>query len=322
NRLDAMWTERKAPFSDHGPYLKKGEVIKTKGIYAVGPAPGSMESMPDFQSLKHTRLWLSQKHEKPFFLVQGINKPHLSFTVPQEFFDLYPLESIQLPETIPNDLSDIPPAAFEIFSRKDSAQFKHIRDYQDGRGWKLTMQAYLASISFSDWILGQIIDALEAGPHAKNTLIVLWSDHGYHLGEKEKLHKQTLWNQACHVPLIISLPEAQSSGTRCDAPVSLLDLYPTLNTLCQFTQAPPQVLDGHDLSPLLANPKATWTHPSITSHGPQNLAISDQRYRYIRYQDGSEELYDHKTDPHEFKNLAADPAMTSHKKRLGHMLPN
>ncbi len=321
DRIDAMWTEKMPPFSDHGPYLTQAEVIETKGIYAVGPAPGGMKSMPDVKSLAHMRQWLNEKHKNPFLIIQGINKPHLSFVAPQEFFELYPLDEIQVPETVEDDLADVPAASSKIFSRKDRLQFKRVRDYKDGLGWKMTMQGYLASISFCDWVLGQILDELGSSPYANNTIVVLWSDHGYHIGEKEKLHKQALWSQSCRVPFVIRLPNKTDSGSRCEAPVSLLDIYPTLRELCGLSKAVPQQLDGHSLVALLDDPDAEWPCVATTSHGPENAAVSDSRYRYIRYSDGSEELYDHQSDPREYQNVASDPEREAVKKRLAASLP-
>jgi arylsulfatase A-like enzyme len=186
----------------------------------------------------------------------------------------------------------------------------------------MTMQAYMASISFSDWVLGQILDALDDSEHADNTIVVLWSDHGYHIGEKEKLHKQTLWSQACHVPFVIRLPKGTNEATRCAAPVSLLDIYPTLNELCDLTQAVPQSLDGHSLVPLIKDSETEWPHVAVSSHGPSNVAVSDARYRYIRYADGSDELYDHEADPREFTNLAGLPKAERVKQRLAKSLPD
>jgi arylsulfatase A-like enzyme len=319
DRIAAMWTERKPPFSDHGPILTVGDDVMGKGVYKIGPAPGGMESMPDLAALKNTRGWLARTHEKPFFMVHGISKPHLSFVVPQRFFDLYPLDSIVLPDIPPDDFSDIPPSVRNSFLREiDVAQFKAIQQTEDG--WKKVMQAYLASISFCDWVVGDLLDALEASPHAANTIIVLWSDHGYHIGEKQKLHKQALWTQTSRMPFLIHLPGMK--GRNCAAPVSLLDIYPTLSELCDLNQPVPQALAGHSLVPLLRDPAHAWPHVALTSHGFHNAAVTDTRYHYIQYADGSNELYDHSNDPREYRNLAAKPELKPVVERLKTSIPN
>lgn len=320
DRVAAAWTEKKPPFSDHGPKGPKGGDIMGPGVYSSGPAPGGMESMPDVEILKNTQGWLAQKHDKPFFMVHGISKPHLSFVVPQRFFDLYPLASIKRPEILQDDYSDIPAYAKDsVLQEKDLAMFKRVSDTE--QGWEKVMQAYMASISFCDWVLGEILDSLDASPYAENTIIILWSDHGYHIGEKAKLHKRALWTQTSRMPFLIHLPGMKSAGQPCAAPVSLLDIYPTLNELCRLDQAVPQALFGHSLAPLLADPSSTWPHLALTSHGPENAAVTDARYHYIRYADGSEELYDHQTDPREYKNLASQPDLKPVTQRLAAKIP-
>jgi len=319
-RMAATWTERKPPFSNHGPILKNGNNVMGSGVHAIGPAPGDGETMPDVDILNNTQRWLKQKHEKPFFLVHGISKPHLSFVVPQRFFDMYPLDSIVLPETPDDDYSDIPPVVKEkVLNSQDLEHFIRIR--KAGNGWKEVMQAYLASISFCDWILGQVLDSLAASPYAESTIIVVWSDHGYHIGEKEKLHKRSLWSQTCRVPFLISIPGMNTASRNCAAPVSLLDIFPTLNEVCRLDQDVPQALAGHSLAPLLKNPDAPWPHLALTSSAPGNAAVSDPRYRYIRYADGSDELYDHQNDPREYRNLAKQPDFKPVIARLAESLP-
>ncbi|TWU02211.1 sulfatase [Stieleria varia] len=318
-RLDAAWTQRLAPFSNHEPKHGPNRIIGG-GILSIGPASIGVESMPDTAIVNNTRAWLSQKHDKPFLIVHGINKPHLSFVVPQSFFDLYPLESLVLPETPHDDFDDIPESVKQTFlKRGDRKKFAQIRKTKNG--WKEVMQAYLASISFCDWVLGEILDALDASPYADNTIVVLWSDHGYHIGEKEWLHKRALWTQTTRVPFLISVPGMDTAGENCAAPVSLLDIYPTLCELCHLDQAVPQLLAGHSVTPLLKNPSQDWPHVAVTSHGEGNAATIDARYHYIQYADGSEELYDHQTDPREYNNLAHQPDLNSVIKRLAESIP-
>ena len=168
--------------------------------------------------------------------------------------------------------------------------------------WEEAIQAYYASITHSDKQVGRILDGLKSSSYSENTIIVLWSDHGYHLGEKDHWHKFTLWERSTHVPLIIVAPGLTKPGSVCEAPVSLLDLYPTLVDLCGLPVNPE--LEGHSLLPLLLDPEASWEHVALTTHGKNNHAVRSKHFRYIRYADGTEELYDHRTDPNEWENLA------------------
>ena len=201
-----------------------------------------------------------------------------------------------LPKTVDHDLDDIPAAGLKFASARRS-DFEAIK--KAGK-WQHAIRAYLTSISYADAQLGRVLDALEKSSHANNTVIVLWSDHGWHLGEKEHWHKTTLWEEATRVPLIIRAA-GYSAGT-CTRPVSLLDLYPTLHELCRLKQTRPH--DGVSLTPLLRNPQASWHRPAVTEYKRGNAAVRSERYRYIRYRDGSEELYDHQVDPEEWNNLA------------------
>ena len=250
---------------------------------------------------------LHKKHAKPFFLGCGLYRPHEPWFVPKKYFEPFPLESIQLPPGYKeNDLDDIPEAGRTVARNR---YFAHIQEKGE---WKKGIQGYLASIHFADAMLGRVLDALEAGPNANNTIVVLWSDHGWQLGEKEHWQKFTPWRAVTRVPLMIRVPESTSAalpaGTKpggiCDAPVNLLSLYPTLLDLCKLPAN--NANDGPSLLPLLQNPNAAdWHHQSVTYLAqPQAYAISGRTHRYIHYADGSEELYDIGTDPYEWNNLA------------------
>lgn len=253
--------------------------------------------MGDGQAVAWASEFLQQQHDDSFFLAVGIFRPHLPWYSPQKYFDLYPLEQIVLPDVRADDLDDVPAAGIE-FAEARGDEWRLVADA--GR-WRHAVQAYLASISFSDAMVGQLLRKLDESHYAANTIVVLWSDHGWHLGEKHHWHKSTLWEEATRVPLIIAAPGVTQPGSRTRSPVGLIDLYPTLIDLCDLPPNPS--LDGTSLKPLLKQPARVWQQPAITTHGRGNHAVRSERYRYIRYADGSEELYDHRNDPRELKNL-------------------
>jgi len=248
---------------------------------------------------------LQKKHKQPFFLACGIYRPHEPWFVPQKYFDLFPIEDIQLPQGYKaDDLDDLPP---EGQRRGPNRYFAHIRKHKQ---WKQGIQGYLASIAFADAMVGRVIDALEKGPNRDNTIVVLWGDHGWHLGEKQHWQKFTGWRVCTRVPLIVRVPDGVpglSRGTRagstCTKPVNLLSLFPTLTELAGLPHKADN--DGPSIVPLLGNPQANWPHVSVTHlDKPGSYGLSAERWRYIHYASGDEELYDNKTDPYEWTNLA------------------
>ncbi|MDG1890590.1 MAG: sulfatase-like hydrolase/transferase, partial [Verrucomicrobiota bacterium] len=175
------------------------------------------------------------------------------------------------------------------------------------------------SISFADAQVGRVLRALEASKHAHNTLVVLWGDHGWHLGEKEHWRKHALWDVSTRTPLIISMPRGLARGRLCHRPVSLIDLYPTLLDLCGMPK--PVGLDGQSLKPLLRNPQLEWDRPVLMTHGFMNHAVQTERWRYIQYHDGGKELYDQDQDPNEWSNLAWLPEYQEVVRNLQAALP-
>jgi arylsulfatase A-like enzyme len=265
---------------------------------------------------------LGKEHDQPFFLGCGIYRPHEPWFVPKAYFEPFPLEDVQLPPGYrPDDLDDVPPLARRIARNR---YFPHI--LWNGQ-WRNGVQGYLASIHFSDAMVGRVLDALEKGPNAGNTIVVLWSDHGWHLGEKEHWQKFTSWRACARVPLIVrvpkgvpGLPEGTTAGSVCDRPVSLLDLFGTLTELCGI-EAKPGIESG-SIVPLLRDPRAAWDRPAITQlDRPQNYAVSTQRWRYLHYADGGEELYDIQEDPYEWHNRAGDSACAAELARLRALAP-
>ena len=246
----------------------------------------------------------------------GFYRPHVPFFPPRRVYESF--KDVELPEVIEDDWDDIPDAARKV-SMSNPKIPVHEWMKQKNR-WQLAVHAYLASVRWVDEQIGRVLDALDQGPHAKNTIIVLFSDHGYHLGEKQRWSKFSLWERTTRVPLIISVPNGTKG--RSEQPVELLSIYPTLIDLCELSKNPK--LEGVSLQPLLKNPEAKWNHVAISTLGQNNHAVRDRRWRYIRYADGSEELYDHQNDSNEWENLAKGKVDSIHQKvinRLKRHLP-
>ncbi|UCF15133.1 MAG: sulfatase-like hydrolase/transferase [Phycisphaerales bacterium] len=257
---------------------------------------------------------LQKKHDKPFFIGCGFFRPHLPWYVPNKYFDMYPLDKITLPNVNDDDLDDVP----ELGKRMAKPQGDHAKVIKY-KQWRKAVQGYLASITFVDTCVGRVIDALDNSVYADNTIIILWSDHGWHLGEKLHWRKFSLWEEATHNVLMAVVPGLTRPHQRCSRPVSMIDIYPTLIELCGLT--PKKELEGRSLLPLLKNPVAKWDRPALTTHGRNNHSLRGERFRYIRYSDGTEELYDHDKDALEWTNLANDPKYAAVKKAFAKWLP-
>ncbi len=265
---------------------------------------------------------LSRQHEKPFFLACGIYRPHEPWFVPQKYFDQFPLEDIQLPAGYrTDDLDDLPPAGKR---RGPNRYFAHIQ--KQGQ-WKKGIQGYLASIAFADAMIGRVLDALKKGPNKDNTIVVLWSDHGWHLGEKQHWQKYTAWRVCTRVPLIVRVPpgapglsKGTKAGSRCTKPVNLLSLFPSLTDLAGLPDKKDN--DGPSIVPLLKNPQADWPHASVTYLSePGSIGLSTENWRLIHYANGEEELYDSRKDRFEWTNLAALPEHQNKLKELRDLVP-
>lgn len=284
---------------------------------------GSVEAddraMADGQVVAWSADQISASMDQPRFNAIGIYRPHLPWYVPQKYLDMHPLEDIVLPEFAEDDLEDIPEAGINIYQSGQMPPREFFQWAKDSGEWQAGVQAYLASVTFADAMVGQIIEALDQSGRADNTIIVLWSDHGWHLGEKHWWRKQTLWEEATRVPLIIVAPGLTEPGSSSQRAVSLMDIYPTLMELTGLEA--PEYLEGHSLLPLIENPAAQWDHIALSTFGFQNHAIRSEHHRYIRYADGSEELYDHRSDPNEWHNLASNPDYAEIKAELRQRLP-
>ncbi len=252
--------------------------------------------------------------DEPFFLAAGFFLPHVPIFVTQKWYDLYPNDDSVLPPYQTHDRDDTPRFSWYLHWELPEPRLKWV---QDNDQWRNMCRSYLASVSFIDAQVGRIMDTLEATGQADNTVIVLWGDHGWHLGEKDITGKNTLWERSARVPLLFAGPGVSKNG-RCTQPAELLDMYPTLVELCGL---PPRTdLEGISLVPQLKNAKTKRERPAITSHNQGNHAVRSERYRYIHYADDSEELYDMKEDPNEWRNLAGEKKyakiIAEHKKWL------
>ena len=303
-------TTPKDPFPDNIPL----NGIKSTPNFDWGAVDVDDHDMGDYKVASWVIKQLDSDHLKPFFLAAGIFRPHMPWYVPQNYFDHYPVDSVRLPPFLDNDLQDIPPAGTTIAISEG-----HHKAILDHDLWRKAVQGYLASIEFADAQVGRIITALDESKYNDNTIIVLWSDHGWHLGEKSHWRKFALWERATRVTFMIIAPKVAKMGGRSSQPVNLVDIYPTLLDLANLPAK--DGLDGISLRPLLERPEAKWTRPSITTLDQGNHSIRDARWRYIRYADGSEELYDHQHDDNEWKNLANDILYADIKMRLSNWIP-
>ena len=285
------------PLMDWGVFPHRDE---DKQDYRVASwAIAQLEAMPPAQ---------------PFFLAVGFFLPHVPCYATQKWFDLYPDDDTVLPPVRPDDRADTPHFSWYLHWHLPEPRLPWL---QENGQWRNLVRSYLACTSFVDAQIGRLLDALDATGLADRTIVVVWGDNGFHLGEKGISGKNTLWERSTRVPLLFAGPGVTRGG-RCVQPAELLDLYPTLIDLCRLT--PRTDLEGLSLAPQLHDPTTPRTRPALTTHNQGNHGVRSERWRYIQYADGTEELYDHQTDPHEWINLAADPAhaavLAAHRKWL------
>ncbi|MFT5470547.1 MAG: arylsulfatase A-like enzyme [Verrucomicrobiales bacterium] len=311
--VEGKWTEYwKRPGDAPTEKNKNG---LNKSHFDWGPIDCDDDGMGDHALVSWAVEQLKEEREKPLFLAVGFVKPHLPFYAPKKYFDQFPVDQIQLPKVKKDDLADFPPAALKM-ARPDG---DHATVTAAELEWKLAVQAYLATIAFVDHEVGRLMRGLDESPAAKNTIVVFWGDHGWHLGEKPHWRKFALWNDTTHVPFFIVAPGLTKAGSVCEAPVDLLGIYPTL---CNLTGvSAPEHLQGANFRPLLADSGAKWELPAISTHGRGNHMIQSRHLRYIRYENGDEEFYDHRDDPNEWENLASTPKAGEIREKLEKWIP-
>ena len=285
--------------SERNPSKASGE------SFDWGPFDVEDREMGDTQITDWAMSQLKSEHDQPFFMGVGYYRPHIPLFAPQQDFDVYPsADQIQLPSVLAKDLGDIGAAGKQWALEPITAGSHEIVEKSDQ--WREAVRAYLACMTYVDRQLGRLLDQLEQSKHAENTWVILWSDHGWHLGEKRHWGKWTGWRESTRVPLIIVPPlnEKQAiRGESCDEPVSLLDLYPTLIEICQLPEK--KGLGGQSLMPLMRAPRTVINRHVFTMFNPGNVAITGHQWKYIRYASGEEELYNIKNDPNEWLNLAS-----------------
>lgn len=281
-----------------------------------GVYPGADSLMTDFKSAAWAVNKLKQNHEKPFFLAVGFVRPHVPWYTSKKWFDLFPLDEVQLPPYNPSDFNDIPAMAEKVAAVPMMPTTEWLKSRNE---WKEPVQAYLACIAFVDHQVGKVHNALENSPYANNTIIVLWSDHGYHLGEKNRFAKQALWREDTRTVFMIHAP-GKPGGEKNHSPLELIDMYPTLTELCGLPAY--ELGQGKSLVPLMDTPGLQWETPAVSVYGKGNIALTGTRYRLIQYEDGSQEFYDLENDPNEWNNLAQSKRFFEEKAYLETFIPS
>ena len=295
------------------------------GMYIAfdfAPLPVTTEETGDYSSVEWISQQLKKKHDKPFFLAAGIYRPHLPWYVPQKYFDKFPLEDIQLPVTLENDLDDVPELGQKVARNR-----YHERVLEAGL-WKEAVQGYLASINYADELIGKLLADLAASEYADNTIVVIFSDHGWQLGEKEHWRKFSLWQDVLNTVLMVKvpkgvpgLPEGSYVGGVSDRNVSLVDVFPTLTELTGVTAK--ECLSGQSLVSLLKNPDAEWDRPVVSSLDHDKYSVMYENWHYIQYEGEpiQQELYDLSADPNEWTNLASNADQAERLAQLAAFIP-
>ena len=296
------------------------------------------DAMPDETHAEWAAGVLGKAHEKPFALFTGFSRTHTPLYAPKKYFDMFPLDTIEIPKAYrEGDLADCAPSlantTLYAFHRYQML-FKHKDRPQLFKEW---LQAYMACVAFVDDQVGTVLDALEASPHADNTVVILTSDHGFHVGGKESIYKQTLWDSGTRIPFIVTGLKGMPKGATCHQPISLIDVYPTFVDLCGLPENPNAgrsgyALEGHSIRPLLLDPKGEWDGPEVAimalpgkDHSQHrehigtlypHFSVRARDWRYSLTSDGQEELYHYPNDPNEFTNLASNPEFAAIKGKL------
>lgn len=310
NAWDDSINHKRDPIPPNAPFLSF-----TRGEQDWGPTHLAAEDMNDTSYADAAIKQLQKKHDKPFLIACGLFHPHMPWYVPQKYFDMFPLDEVTVPELLENDLDDVPPLARELTKGKSNFVAAVLKNGLHKQG----VQAYLATTAYSDAQMGRVLDALEKSPYRDNTIVVLISDHGFHLAEKDHWQKATLWEEATHCLMMFRVPGLTHEGGVSERFVSLQDIYPTLAELCVIEA--PDYVDGRSMIPLLENPKAEWKSTAMSSLMDRYVTIRNERFRYTRYSEDQEEFYDCEKDPHEWTNQINNPEYATEIKKLRTSVP-
>ncbi len=302
------------PFGDD----KHSYIVKAKNKFLnIQAWRGDDSDFPDVQNADAAIEFLAQKHEKPFFMFYGLWRPHTPYVSPKRFFDMYENHIFTLPTAYKkNDIDDV-----TEYGRLFSSNLRRVRDENgkiDFDLWQKMLWGYAAGTTFADWNMGRIIEALDKSRYAENTIVIVTSDNGFHLGDKDRWGKGTLWGRAAAVPFLVR--GANIEKGKSDVSIGLVDIYPTLVDYAGVP-LPEHQLDGNSLTPWFRSPELAMKEPNFFAYDKHNASIEDERYRYIRYRDGSEEFYDHQSDPHEHKNLASEKKYRETMDKLAERIP-
>lgn len=304
--LDGMEIENDPEYQELLNYLR---------IFGVwGPIPNPVEECGDWQLYDFGAKFLSEEHDKPFFLGLGTLMPHSPQIVPQKYFDMYPIDEIKMPCLPPDDMDDIPPIA------RTSMLTKFFHLLREKGEHEKAVQAYLASLSFADDCVGHFMDALDKSKYKDNTIVIFFTDHGWQLGHKNRWEKGTLWRQSTQAPMIIRLPKGMMKPGVTKNYVSFLDIFPTITELLGHEK--PSFIEGNSLVPILMDPDYKWEHPAVVTNNPGNYSVLFEDWNYIRYRNGAEELYNHRDDPGEYTNLALDNKYRDIMDRMAIWIPD
>jgi len=299
---------KRDPVPPNAPFLSF-----TRGEQDWGPTHLAEVEMNDTKYADAAIRQLQKQHDQPFFVACGLFHPHMPWYVPQKYFDLFPLEDVTTPEILEDDLDDVPALGCDITKGKS----RFVDSVLERGLHKQAVQAYLATTAYADAQIGRVLEALDNSPYRDNTIVLLMSDHGFHLGEKHHWQKSTLWEEATHCLLMLRVPGVTPG--RCRRFVSLQDVYPTLTALCGIT--PPANVQGRSLVSLLQDPDAAWQSTAVTAYGDRYVTIRNEQFRYIRYQNDQEEFYDVTRDPHEWTNEIGNPQYASAIAKLRRTVP-
>ena len=311
-----MWDNYPIPSGDWGPFPEEQYWYGGDRYSSVKDWEGNDSAFHDVVNADLIIDFLGDQHDKPFFAYYGLWRPHNPYTAPKRFFDLYDPDSLQMPYGLQDDdLNDVPKIAIE---RSDSLKSIRNDTIPLQETWRKFLHGYYANTTFADWNIGRVIEALDKSKYADNTIVVFFSDNGFHCGEKLHWGKSTLWEMSANVPLILRAPDY--NGRVCSATVSLVDIFPTLLEYCNIP-SPEHKLDGQSLLPLIDGRETIRNKPAISVYGIGYSGVRTPEYHFIAYPDGSNELYDHRNDIHEFNNLVGLESSDSVINNLSTFLP-